>query len=117
MKIKYQKWAIAMLIISALLVILLFVFTDPREVGLFGILTVIIAIYAFFVAGFYLLSKVFRRKPNHSERRAIYISATLAFAPVLLIILNSLGAVGIIELVLIMIFEVVAIFLITKRAQ
>ena len=117
METKHQKFTLAVLVASTVLLMLLLTFTNPREVGLFGILAVIAAIYCFFVSAIYLFYGLFRKKADVKGRKVLYISCALAFAPVLLIILNSLGAVGIIELILIVLFEITAIFLITKRTQ
>lgn len=120
MRSEYKRWAIIALVLSAVLLLVLFIFTDPREVGLLGILTVILAVYVFFAACFYLIAMLFNKskdKVNSGERRQILISAALAFAPVLLIIFNSLGSIGIIEVIAIVLFEVITIFLITKRTQ
>lgn len=120
MKSEYKRWAIVALVLSAVLLLVLFIFTDPREVGLLGILVVVLAIYVFFTALFYLCLSLFnKKKENNSSagHRQLLISATLAFAPVLLVIFNSLGSIGIIEVAAIILFEVITIFLITKRTQ
>lgn len=119
MVIKLRNWAIAALVISVIMLVILFTFTNPREVGLFGILMAILAIYALCASCFYLAITSFGKgknsMQNNNERRQLLISFVLAFAPVFLIIFNSLGAVGIVEVILIVFFEAVTIFLITKR--
>lgn len=116
MKRNYKKWATAALILAFILLLILFIFTDPREVGLLGILVVILAIYVFFATCFYLMTMILRKnKKSDSERRQLLIASTLAFIPVFLIIFNSLGAVGVVEIILIVLFEIITVFLITKR--
>lgn len=116
MKEVYKKWATIALIISLLLIVILFIFTSPRDIGLLGILTVVIVIYALVDSCIYLISAIFRNKKNEgNERRRLLISSALAFVPVFFIIFNSLGAIGLVEIILILLFEAVTIFLIINR--
>lgn len=113
---KYQRWAVVALIISVLALLIFFIFTSPSEVGLLGILVVILAIYMLFVSCFYLFTAIFSRTQKQiSEHRRLLISSALAFAPVFLIIFNSLGAIGVVEAIMIVLFEAIIIFLIVKR--
>ena len=117
MKNRYRKLSLAAIVLSALLLLVLFILTDPRTVGLFGILVVILAIYALFASCFYILSTLLKSSKDSGDRRKLLIAMVLAFAPVLLIIFNSLGVVGILELIAIVLFEIITIFLITKRTS
>lgn len=114
---KIRKWATTALVASIVLLAIFFVFTDPREVGLLGILVVVFAVYVFFASLIYLTVVSLNKKGNNHEQRQLLVSLVLAFAPVFLIIFNSLGAVGVVELALIALFEMVAVFLITKRTK
>jgi hypothetical protein len=50
-----------------------------------------------------------------SFRRAYYFSTVLAAAPVMLVGLQSVGAIGIYEFILVVVFEVIGCVYITKR--
>jgi len=102
----------------------------PSDFGVGGIFLVLITIYVLcfliLVLGSRLLEKVIITHSadktvsniyiNRLRRRSLLISAALAFAPLLLISMNSLGNVQIWYVVLVVLFECVAIFFIIKRA-
>jgi hypothetical protein len=50
-----------------------------------------------------------------SFRRAYYFSTVLAAAPVMLVGLQSVGSIGIYELILVILFEVIGCLYIAKR--
>lgn len=50
-------------------------------------------------------------------RKAYYLSTVLAAAPVMLIGLQSVGSVGIYEVILVFIFEIVACLYVARRMQ
>ncbi len=111
-------------VLSALLT-----FTTPGTAGPFGLLVLFISAYltclgliSFFLYGINrlivsLASGVAARKPMQpmSFRRAYYFSTALAAAPVMLIGMQSVRSIGIYELLLVIIFEVVACVYISRR--
>jgi hypothetical protein len=121
---------IALITLASLcLLSLMLVFTTPASAGPFGLLVIFISAYltclgliSFFLYG---ISRVISyagagftlKKPLQpfSFRRSYYYSTVLAAAPVMLIGLQSVGSVGIYELLLVMIFEVIGCVYITKR--
>jgi heme/copper-type cytochrome/quinol oxidase subunit 2 len=124
--IKSSKFALLLTAVSVLTLTVLFFTTSPQSAKLFGILVVIIALYGLFLGVVLLISGMItsRQRKNRandsvssrrSGNRRLEISAVLALAPVLAIVLNSLGAIGVVELVLIAVFEGVVIFLIRKK--
>lgn len=104
-------------------------FTSPSTTGPFGLLVLFISAYLTFVGliSFFLFGinrliimvtkGVSLRKPVRPMRfrRAYYFSTVLAAAPVMLIGLQSVQSVGIYEILLVAIFEVVACIYIAKR--
>jgi uncharacterized membrane protein YfcA len=118
------KYATVVFLAASIGVVLLLTLTDPQNTGLFGVLLVIVAIYIFFASAIYLVYSILsqfktRKRPQIETNNylPLYISAILAFAPILLIILNSLGTIGIVELLLTVLFEAVVIFLVRKRTS
>jgi len=103
--------------------------TTPASAGPFGLLLIFISAYltclglvSFFLYGIsrilvYASAGFTMRRPLQqlSFRRAYYYSTVLAAAPVMLVGLQSVGAIGIYELILVVIFEVIGCLYITKR--
>lgn len=124
--IRSPKFALSLIMISALVLTILFFTTDPQSARLLGVLVVIVALYGVFWGIILLFSDLIMRKKRKQkmidvalQRESNYqlaeISAVLALAPVLIIVLNSLGSIGVVELALIVGFECVVIFLIRKK--
>lgn len=122
--------AIALITLASLILLsLMLVLTTPASAGPFGLLMLFISAYLTFLGliSFFLYgaSRIIRyatagftmKKPIQpiSFRRAYYFSTILAAAPVMLIGLQSVGSVGIYELILVALFEVVGCVYITKR--
>ena len=116
-------------VVSLCLLTLMLVTTTPASAGPFGLLLIFITAYltclgliSFFLYGIsrvitYASAGFTLRRPlqRMSFRRAYYYSTILAAAPVMLVGLQSVGAVGIYELILIVIFEFIGCLYITKR--
>ena len=116
-------------VVSLCLLTLMLITTTPASAGPFGLLLIFISAYCSFlgVISFFLygVSRLIvsvtagfsARRPVQaiSFRRAYYYSTILAAAPVMLIGLQSVGSVGIYELALVTIFEVIGCIYITKR--
>jgi len=115
--------------VSLCLLTLMLVTTTPASAGPFGLLLIFITAYltflgliSFFLYGFsriivYASGGFTLRRPVQpmSFRRAYYYSTILAAAPVMLVGLQSVGAVGIYEFLLVVLFEVIGCLYITKR--
>lgn len=128
---KRTSWALIFISITASILglSLLFNYTAPETIGPLGILLTFIVIYTLcFTVIFatwkalYNLHKFFRPskttitgKTNFLRNRIGYISAVLAFMPLFLISLNSIGQLQIRDVFLIILIEVLAIFYIVKR--
>lgn len=116
-------------LVSLCLLILMLVFTTPASAGPFGLLVIFISAYltalgsiSFFLYGInriltYAVSGFTLKKPIQpfSFRRAYYYSTVLAAAPVMLIGLQSVGSIGVYELLLVILFEVIGCIYVTKR--
>ena len=121
---------IALITILSLIVLsLMLVFTTPATAGPFGLLLIFISAYltslgliSFFLYGgsritIYATRGLTLRKPLLAWpfRRCYYYATVLAAAPVMLIGLQSVGSIGIYELILVVLFEVVGCIYVTKR--
>jgi NAD/NADP transhydrogenase beta subunit len=124
--LKSSKFAWLLTVVSVLALAVMFFTTSPQSAKLFGILVVIIALYGVFLGVVLLVGSLVaagkRKKlvgssvtPRRNGSHRLEISAVLALAPVLAIVLNSLGAIGVVELILVAVFEGVVIFLIRKK--
>jgi len=116
-------------VVSLCLLSLILVTTTPASAGPFGLLLLFVSAYltslgliSFFLYGMsrvivYASSGFTLRRPMQRMpfRRAYYYSTILAAAPVMLIGLQSVGAVGIYEFLLVVVFEVIGCIYITKR--
>jgi hypothetical protein len=116
-------------VVSLCLLTLMLVTTTPASAGPFGLLLLFISAYLTFLGliSFFLfgISRVIvyasagftMRRPMQamSFRRAYYYSTVLAAAPVMLVGLQSVGAVGIYEFILVVLFEVIGCIYITRR--
>lgn len=123
---------IATLSLASLLVLsLMLTFTSPASAGPFGLLVIFVTAYLTFVGmiSFFLFginrliimvsSGMTLRKPvgRMEFRRAYYFSTVLAAAPVMLIGLQSVQTIGIYEVLLVIIFEVVACVYVSRRMR
>lgn len=116
-------------LVSLCLLTLMLMTTTPASAGPFGLLLIFISAYltslglmSFFLYGIsriivYASAGFTMRRPLRqiSFRRAYYFSTVLAAAPVMLIGLQSVGAVGIYEFLLVVFFEVIGCLYIAKR--
>ena len=106
-------------------------FTSPADAGPFGLLVIFITAYLTFVGliSFFLFginrlvvmvaSGMTLRKPlsRMEFKRAYYFSTVLAAAPVMLIGLQSVQTIGFYEILLVVIFEVVACLYVNRRLR
>lgn len=106
-------------------------FTTPASAGPFGLLVIFITAYltfigliSFFLYGIgklivSLTSGITVRRPLKpmTFRRAYYFSTVLAAAPVMIIGLQSVRTINVYELLLVIIFEVVACVYVSRRIQ
>jgi len=80
-------------------------------------IAVLIVVMAGLVAGSKLISKMSRRRQRSTIAydQAYMIASLLALAPVMLVAMNSVGGVSFREVLLIVLFELIALFYLWKR--
>jgi hypothetical protein len=121
--------------ISTALATVLFVIviqtTEPSTIGPIGLLGVFFLLYICFLGIVTLflwasgkivakLSKPFTtKKPINalSLQRSYYFSSVIALAPIMMLAMQSIGSLGVYEVVLIVIFLVVGILYVSKRTH
>lgn len=117
-------------LLAATLLFTLWHATSPLEAGPLGMLVVFILVYIFCLGSFFiilhssesLLKRVARAigKKHTGEslhfRRSYYIASVLAFMPVFLIAMHSVGQLRLQDVLLIIGFVLIAIFYVTKRS-
>ncbi|MCL1929649.1 hypothetical protein FWF93_00745 [Candidatus Saccharibacteria bacterium] len=102
---------------------LIFAFTDPVSIGLFGVVGVFTIVYGIIFCIVYSVAMLITAKINKKRekvrkirmRKVQYISGVLALAPIFIMSFFSLGAVNLPEVLVVILIEVVAIFFINKR--
>jgi hypothetical protein len=124
-----QKAIALITIVSLCLLGLMLVTTTPASAGPLGLLVIFISAYltflgliSFFLYGIsrvlvYVSSGFTMRRPMSAMpfRRAYYYSTVIAAAPVMLIGLQSVGSIGIYELILVALFVGIGCLYVTKR--
>jgi hypothetical protein len=119
-------------VIAAIAILaLVFSTTEPATVGPLGILIVFILLYVsvlgvltfLLYGGSKAISKAAKsftvKKPFTplTLRRAYYFSSVIALAPVMMLGMQSVGSIGVYEVLLILIFELIACIYIAKRTN
>lgn len=113
---------------SLLLLLILVNVTSPLKVGPFGVLAFFILLY-FAIVCFSYIALLSARKmisglvSGYRKARIIeisrlkiyYYASVLSLAPVIMVGMVSMGGIGVLEVGLIFVFEVIAIFYIHKR--
>lgn len=107
-----------------LLTIAVMVGTSPLQVGPAGILLVFVLFYVF--ASSILFDLIFfsgkawnkmSGKSFLSARTSYFVASAIALGPVFMVALNTLGQLGIVEIILVMVLIAVACFYIVRRSN
>ena len=96
--------------------------TSPLKIGPVGVLLIFILFYALFSSSLFVVAHLggkLWQLVTHcamlSVRRMYYVASTLAFGPVFLIALNTLGQLGWIEVVLVVLLVSLGTFYVIRR--
>ena len=131
MKYQYHKLTYALPFVAALALFMIFSLTNPISAGPGGMLLVFFLVYVLFASVFFiflhvgvgLISKILAkyRQVNIREwkigvRKSYYIASVLAFGPVLLLAMQSVGQLQLRDIVLTIAFLGIAIFYVVKRS-
>ena len=99
--------------------------TNPSSAGPFGILAFFVCLYVLFICLTYVVFLTseriaakflnFKNSRNESKYKTYYYSAVISLASVIYMGMQSMGDVGIFEILLLGMFELLACFFIHKR--
>ena len=93
--------------------------TSPTEIGPLGVLVFFTTLYVTIFAAIFTIWQVFNRlafKKADLHRRDYLCSAVLAFGPIMVILVRSFGAINLWTITLIILFLLLAEFLVYKKA-
>lgn len=125
-----QKLIYALPVACLVAIFALFQITDPIGIGPGGILFVFVLMYLFFLSSFFILlhfgigivGKLISSRKTIEQRtwklgvsRSYYIASIVAFAPVCLIAMQSIGQLQLRDVSLVFLLCAIAIFYIVKR--
>lgn len=128
---QYYRLAYALPIISAVTLFMIFSMTDPVSAGPSGMLLVFFMVYVMFASIFFIvlhtgISFATRMLNKHKSinikvwrvgvRKSYYVASVLAFGPVLLLALQSVGQLQIRDALLTTVFIAISIFYVLKRS-
>jgi hypothetical protein len=107
--------------------LLLWNLTNPVEIGPTGVFAVFVLLYIFWLGvafaivrlATYCFKKVYKKSVESKRfdgRVAYYIASVMAFIPVLIMAMQSVGQLELRDVLLVIIFASLAVFYILKRA-
>ena len=108
---------VSSLLAMAILLVMLN-FTNPAGIGPLGILVFFILVYLVMYGLAVLTVKIFHKalKSNRKIGRIGYLyAAVLAYAPIMILLAQSLGSLSWFTFVLVILFEFLGCFLVSKR--
>lgn len=119
------KLALSTALLSSALLLLLLNVTSPSTANPLGVLAVFVALYVFSVAviaiGIAVSSLLKRRVVSQAQRiddrKVYYYATTLGIAPVILLAIQSIGGVGLYDVLMVLAFEVIACTYIAKQTS
>ncbi len=102
-------------LLAAVVLLLMLNFTTPADVGPLGVLVFFVACYMVVLGFALLLVKIFMKLIGKRMGRKGYLyGAVIAFGPIMLLLIQSLGALSIFTAVLVVILVFLACFLVNK---
>ena len=105
-------------IIGLIGTILMLTLTSPTEIGPLGVLVFFTTLYVTIFSAIFTIWQIFNRlafKKTNMKRRDYLCSAVLAFGPIMVILARSFGAINLWTLSLIVLFLLLAEFLVYKK--
>lgn len=127
MFVRYSRFFYIIPIASTLLLLYIWNTTNPKDVGPLGVFIVFLLLYIFWLSIIFLILRsgliIFKKIYAHSkhqrhvsERRAYYVASVVAFLPVLLLGLHSVGQLELRDAALAVLFVALAVFYVIKRS-
>lgn len=120
-RLPYLVYALPVFLLVAIIFVLQL--TSPLALGPAGILCVFGLFYAAInsalFAALYFAAFVVNRfsKKHFSTRKAYYVASVLALGPVFMMALNTLGQLGLVEVLLVVVLLGIACFYVIRRSE
>ena len=112
-------------LVALILIAVILNATNPSSAGPFGILAFFVCLYVLFICLTYVVFLTseriaakffnFKNSRNESKYKTYYYSTVISLASVIYVGMQSMGDVGIFEILLLGVFELLACFFIHKR--
>lgn len=103
-------------LLAAVVLLVMLNFTTPAGIGPFGVLIFFAAVYVLMFGLASLLVVIFTCITEHQVgKRTYFYSAVLAFGPIMLLLAQSLESMSLWTVGLMVMFEILACFLVSKR--
>lgn len=103
--------------VAAAIILLMLNFTTPAEIGPLGVLVFFTMVYILMLGLGILLVKFFVKLLGRKMRRKDYFyGAVVAFAPIMLMLVQSVGTISLFTVALVLSFTGLGCFLVSKRA-
>ena len=111
---------VTILSLSSLVILLVMLnFTSPASIGPLGVLLffslVYLIVFGIALAIVQIFRKILQKKGKMTRKGHLY-AAILAFAPIMILLAQSMGSLGWFTVVLVMLFVGLGCFLVSKRA-
>lgn len=106
-------------VLGAIILTLLLTLTSPTAIGPLGVLVFFTTLYLTIFSGFSVALEVFNRlayKKKEMKRKDYLSAAVMAFGPIMVMMARSFGAINLWTLSLIVVFLILAEFLVYKKA-
>lgn len=107
------------LLVSLCLILLLNLF-NPIQIGPNGILVFFILVYLLIflvVLSILRIAQSVFKKRQQSTQKLVYLAAVVSFAPVMLMALSSINQLQVLDVALVFVLEVLAIFYVSRRMR
>lgn len=104
-------------LVAAVILLLMLNFTTPADVGPFGVLVFFTSCYVLVLGLALTLVKIFFKLTGKQFGRKGYMyGAIIAFGPIMLLLAQSLGSISPVTISLVLLFVLLACFLVSKRS-
>ncbi|MBQ6510917.1 hypothetical protein IJI94_03055 [Candidatus Saccharibacteria bacterium] len=106
-------------LIALVILLIMLNFTTPTTVGPFGVLVFFTTVYLLFFCVFLGLWRIFRRilgKKGNLKRKDYISVGVTAFAPIMLLLMQSMGSINVFTVIGVVLFVFLGCFLVIKRA-
>ncbi len=115
----FNRVSILLSFVAMVVILAMMNFTTPTGVGPLGVLVFFTMIYIVFFGVINMIVAAFLKaaEKKQSIRKGHYYAATIAFGPIMLLLIQSFGSLNLFTITLVAIFIFLGCFVIKKRFQ